>query len=155
MPWRRVHATTATAGGGSRWQRVRSTTAMAGEVRRWQQPAPRQQWKRRCSGEGNCGGGNRGDGGGDNGDDGDDDDDDDGGGSDADDDGGDNDDDVSNDDHNGGNGGGGCYTATAAGTDTDKSTINQKWQLTTGADGPEVAVEAMASGAHGFHVTCM
>jgi len=109
--------------------------------------ARRPQWR--------GGGGNRGDGGGDNGDDGDDDDDDDGGGSDADDDGGDNDDDVSNDDHNGGNGGGGCYTATAAGTDTDKSTINQKWQLTTGADGPEVAVEAMASGAHGFHVTCM
>jgi hypothetical protein len=41
----------------------------------------------------------------------------------------DNDDDVSvnNDDHkdgNGGDGGGGCNTATAAGIDTDKSTIN-------------------------------
>jgi hypothetical protein len=101
-------------------------------------------------GEGNCGGGGSGDGGGDNSDDenggGDNDND----GIDDNDDGGDDkDNDVSDDNHNGGNGGDGgvgCNTATAVGI--DRQVNNQlKAAIDTGRDGPEVAVEAMASGA--------
>jgi hypothetical protein len=102
-------------------------------------------------GEGNCGGGGSGDGGGNNGNDNNGGGNNDNDGIDYNDDGGnDMDDNVSNDDHNGGNGGGGgsggCKTETAIGIDS-KVNSQLKAAMTPDADGPEVAVEAMASGA--------